>query len=210
MAKLTGDGWDDVEAMMETPIDSKFKFGMAFGLMAELPLGESGFAIQPEVLYVMKGGKAGFPEGEAEGYDITMKVKMDYVEVPVLIKYNFPTQGTISPNLFAGPVVAFNVAAKVESEGYPVEAGEDFPSEDIENKKSVDFGIAFGGGLGLAVGETGKLTFDVRYTLGLADLFDDISESEYDEDKVYFANEKDGSALAFKNSDIRLMVGFFF
>jgi hypothetical protein len=209
MAKITGDGWDTIEAFMDTPIDDKFKFGMAFGLMAEMPLGEGGFAIQPEVLYVMKGAKAEFPEAQAAGYDITMKVKQDYVEVPVLIKYNVPTEGSISPCLFAGPVVAFNAASKIEADNVPVELADEIPDGDIENNKSVDFGITFGGGVGMVVGETGRLTFDLRYTLGLTEVFDDVGMDEYEMDKIYMADD-DGSALDFKNSDIRLMVGFFF
>lgn len=209
MAKLTGDGWDQAEQGLETQLDSKFKMGFAFGLMAEFPLGESGFAIQPEVLYVMKGGKADIPELEAEGFDVTLKMKQDYVEIPVLIKYNVPTEGTIAPSFFAGPVVAFNVSSKIEFDGIPAEYADEVPDGDIENNKSVDFAVSLGGGVGMAVGETGRLTFDLRYTLGLTEIFDDVAEADYEVDKVYITDEMDNGA-AFKNSDIRLMVGFFF
>jgi len=206
MAKLTGDGWDDVENYLEAPVDSKFKMGFAFGLMAEMPLGEGGFAIQPEILYVMKGGKG---DATVEGYDITAEIKQDYVEIPVLFKYNLQTEGSVAPSFFAGPVVAFNVASKVEWDGIPAEAPEDEvpPEGDIENNKSVDFGISFGGGVGMVVGETGRLTFDLRYTLGLTEIFDDATED--DETKIYLTDMND-AGMAFKNSDIRLMVGFFF
>jgi len=208
MAKITGDGWDDVEDFVEASIDSKFKMGFAFGLTAEMPLGEGGFAIQPEVLYVMKGGKG---DMTIEGYDITAEIKQDYVEIPVLFKYNLQTEGSVAPSFFAGPVVAFNVASKVEWDGIPAEAPEDEvpPDGDIENNKSVDFGVTFGGGVGMAVGETGKLTFDLRYTLGLTEIFDDVSPDEYTENGVFMTDDND-AGLAFKNSDIRLMVGFFF
>jgi len=206
MAKLTGDGWDDVEDFVGVPVDNGFKMGFAFGLMAEFPMGESGFAIQPEVLYVMKGSSADL---SVEGYDITIDLKQDYVEIPVLFKYSIPTEGSVAPSFFAGPVVAFNVASKIEWDGIPAEEAGEVPEGDVENNKSVDFGVTFGGGLGLAVGESGRLTFDLRYTLGMTEIFDDVAENDYEENKIYMTDDND-AGLKFKNSDIRLMVGFFF
>ncbi len=209
LANMSGDGWDQAAVEMETQFDDKYKMGFAFGLAAELPLGESGLVLQPEVLYVMKGAKTEFPEMVAEGYDITLEVKHDYIEIPVLIKYNVATQGGIAPSFFAGPIAAFNVSAKMEWDGVPAEASDELPDGDIENVKSVDFGVTFGAGFGMAVGESSKLTFDVRYTLGMADMYDDVPDSEYEEGKIYMTDDP-GNAMDFKNSDIRLMVGFLF
>lgn len=209
MAKLTGDGWDVAEAELETQIDNKFKMGFAFGVAAEMPLGQSGLALQPEVLYVMKGAKAEFPEMVAEGYDITMEIKQDYIEVPVLIKYNVPTQGNLTPNFFAGPVAAFNVASKMEWDNLPAELSGEVEEGDIENVASVDFGVTFGGGIGLATSSGGKFILDVRYTLGLAETFDDVAAEDYEEGKLYFTGEDD-SGMEFKNNDIRVMIGFLF
>ena len=209
MAKLSGDGWNDAERGLEAQIDDKMKLGFAFGFVTEFPMGTGGFSLQPEFLYVMKGGKAEFPEMVAEGYDVTMKLKQDYIEVPVLIKYTTPGEGKMKPCFFAGPFAAFNIGSKVEFEGLPAEAVDDAPDGDIENATSIDFGVAFGGGISMAVGQKGKLTFDLRYTLGLTNIFDDVAEDEYEDNKVYFTDDND-EGLAFKNSDIRFMVGLFF
>jgi hypothetical protein len=209
MAKLTGDGWDDAEQGLEAQIDDKMKMGFALGFVIELPMGTGGFSLQPEFLYVMKGGEAEFPEMAAEGYDVTMTLKQDYIEVPVLIKYTVPGEGKMAPCFFAGPYAAFNIGSKVEFEGLPAEAVDDAPDGDIENAKSADFGVTFGGGLNMAVGQKGKLTFDLRYTLGLTNIFDDVAEDEYEDNLIYFTDDNN-EGLAFKNSDIRLMVGFFF
>ena len=161
----------------------------------------------------MKGAKADVTNEflTDEGYgSLTMKMKQDYIEVPVLIKYNIPTQGSISPNLFVGPYAAINVGSKLEWEDVPAELeGEDVPEGDIENAASIDFGLTFGGGLGFAVGPKGKLTLDVRYTLGMTNIFDDVDEGDYEVNKVYMTDDDD-KGLDFKNQDIRIMVGFFF
>ena len=211
MAKLSGDGWDDAAQYMESTVDDKSLTGAAFGVVMAMPLGKGGFSLQPEVLYVMKGAEADItnPDLIAEGYDdVSMKLKQNYLEVPVLIKYTFPTQGSISPNLFAGPFAAINLSSELEWVNAPPEAAEELGEGDIENAASVDFGLTFGGGVSFAVGPKGKLTLDVRYTLGMAGIFDDL-DGEEENGKLYLTDEND-EGLDFKNQDIRVMVGFFF
>jgi hypothetical protein len=201
---MSGDGWDAVEEMISGSIEKKSLMGMAGGLFVEYPLGTSGVSLQPEVLYVMKGSKG---ETTIEDVTFTRKLKNDYIEVPVLIKYNFTTAGKASPFMFVGPVAAFNIASKVQDKNPPDDPA--FGDFDIENAKSLDFGLTIGGGLGLAMGSSGKLTFDLRYTLGLGNAFQDVAEADQDEDKMYIVDDE-GKALDFKNNDIRLMAGFQF
>jgi hypothetical protein len=204
MANMSGDGWDTIEEMDSVTIEKKSLMGMAGGLFVEFPLGTSGVSLQPEFLYVMKGSKG---ETTIEDVTFTRKLKNDYIEVPVLIKYNFTSAGKTSPFMFVGPVAAFNIASKVQDQDPPDDP--DFGDFDIENAKSLDFGLTIGGGLGLAMGQSGKLTFDIRYTLGLGDVFEDVEEADFEEGKMYII-EDDGTALDFKNNDFRLMVGFQF
>jgi len=63
--------------------------------------------------------------------------------------------------------------------------------EDIDDVKSTDFGLVFGGGFDYEMGE-GFLTFDARYALGLTSLDD----SDLEED--------------IKNTGIMFMVGYGF
>ena len=207
LADMTGDGWDDIEASLEVTADNSFKAGFAGGAFFEMPLGASGLALHPEVLFVMKGSKADLTSTEDASVTVTTKIKQTYLEVPVLLKYNIPTQGQISPNLFAGPYAAFKMSSKIEFEDVPAAAADELTSGDIENAKSVDFGVAFGGGVDFAVGPKSKLTLDVRYSLGLTDAFDD--DNGEDDDKIYLTDDQE-KGLKFKNSDIRFMVGFMF
>jgi len=205
MANMSGDGWDTIEEFDSVTIEKKFLMGMAGGLFVEFPLGTSGVSLQPEFLYVMKGSKG---ETTEDGETYTMKLKNDYIEVPVLIKYNFTSAGKASPFMFVGPVAAFNIGSKIMVEDPPAEDST-LGDKDVENAKGLDFGLTIGGGLGLAMGQSGKLTFDLRYTIGLANVYEDADDSIDDSGKINLVDEEN-KALDLKNSDIRLMVGFQF
>ena len=207
MASMTGDGWDTFEAMEDgLAVEKKSRMGLAGGLFVNLSLGTGVVSLQPEFLYVIKGAKA---DMTMDGETVTMKLKNTYIEVPVLIKYNFTSAGSASPFMFVGPVATFNAGCQVEYADVPAGAEDFFEDEDVENAKSMDFGVTIGGGLGLAVGPSGKLTFDLRYTMGLGQVFEDVAAAEQDSGKLYLVDD-DGKALDFKNSDIRLMAGFQF
>jgi hypothetical protein len=142
----------------------KMKAGGVFGFYMSYAASPQ-FTIQPEVLYSMKGWK--WEEGT---YMETGKT--NYIEIPVLFKYNVQTEGTTSPSLFVGPAIAFLTKAEVDWDD-----DGDTGTEDIKDfLKSSDFSVVFGGGVDFAMGE-GTVTFDARYTLGLSKLPD----SELDE-----------------------------
>lgn len=123
--------------------------GFAGGVFYKIAMPNGNFAFQPELLYTMKGDK------EGEG-----KIKLSYLEIPVLVKYEFPTEGNFKPNVFLGPFISFLMSAK---EG----------DEDIKDYlKSVEFGSAFGAGFSFKVGEKGMINFDARYCLGLTNIVD--------------------------------------
>jgi hypothetical protein len=146
-------------------------------------------ALQLELLYSQKGYK-----WEDGGWKETGK--FDYLEIPVIFRYNIVLQGSTTPNLYAGLVPAFLLSAKEEWEysntgGFTLLASES-GSEDVKDKtNSFDFGFAFGGGVDIAVGN-GILLFDARYTLGLTKI-----DSREDPNDI-------------KNQAISLMVGYGF
>ena len=109
------------------------------------------FGIQPELMYIMKGTKADI--GDA-------KLKFDYIEMPILLKFAIPTEGNIKPNLFAGPAIGFLLSAKADD-------------EDVKDYlKSINMCVAFGGGVGIQM-ESMMVTFDARYTLGVTNINDE-------------------------------------
>ena len=116
------------------------------------------FAIQPEAAFVLKGAKEDNPGGPEE------KLKLTYVEIPVLVKFKPKMNGSIQPAIFAGPALGILVSAKAAS----VDVKDQF--------KSTDFGAVFGAGIELAAGAKGKVSFDARYALGLSNILKDSGD----------------------------------
>ncbi|WP_153801024.1 porin family protein [Foetidibacter luteolus] len=88
--------------------------GFHGGAFVEIPAGVS-FFVQPELIYNMLGAKLGEGfEGE-NGIDLSnVKLKTDYISVPVLAKYKIPLTGL---GIYAGPQYSFLASAKGSLEG---------------------------------------------------------------------------------------------
>ena len=101
---------------------------------------------------------------------------LDYVEVPVLLRWNFPTQGTrYRPYLNAGPAFAWRLdcGLTLDGSGGGAEAAcEDLSRDNLEETlKEYELGLAVGGGLDVFVlGGSGAINVDARLTRGLSRL----------------------------------------
>jgi outer membrane protein with beta-barrel domain len=145
------------------------KAGLAVGGFVDIGI-TNRFSIQPEVLYSQRGGKGRITE-EGETFDATLT--LDYVEIPILAKFNFAATGRVRPFVFTGPVPAFNTRAKVKGEAV-VEGTDVDVEEDIDEEvKGGDFGWVLGGGV-----EIRGFTIDVRYNWGLVDINEDPADIE--------------------------------
>ncbi len=125
-------------------------------------------ALQPEVLYVPKGAQVTETE---QGMTATVKLKLDYAEVPLLVRLNIPMQNSsIRPALFAGPFLAFKTTCKVDVSATGFSGSFDCNDSTLgtsNNVKSTDVGATFGGGLELPLGGANAFA-EARYDLGLA------------------------------------------
>lgn len=164
--------------------DRNMKVGGNFGVYAKLPV-TSGFSIQPEVLYSMKGAQLNYNNAiQGSG---KLKYNLNYVEVPLLAVFNLGKNF----NIHAGPYVSYLASAKVKdvnSDGdvnHTTELNKD-------NFKTFDYGLA--GGIGFDVS---NFTIGARYNYGL----NEIGKSGS------FAGETASKA---KNSAASIYVGFAF
>jgi opacity protein-like surface antigen len=146
----------------------------------------STFSVQPELLFSMKG--AGFEEGDSSG-----TLQLNYLEIPILGKASFPLADRISPNLFVWPSFGFNVNADVEA----TRAGETEEEDIGEFINDTEIGFIFGGGLDFKLNNGNKVLLDIRYNMGLTDVFD-FDELDLDED------------VSFQNEVISTMIGYAF
>ena len=164
-ATLAKFGGSDVE-------DAKFNLGFTLGVGFNLPVGTGPVSIQPELNFVQKGAKG---EMEVEQQELTTKMKLNYLELPVLVKATF---GSTTKFFFnAGPSIGLGLGGKIKAEAGGMSASADVkfgePKEGDDAlyiEKRTDFGVQFGGGVIIAE----KVMIDVRYGLGLTDLNEDV------------------------------------
>jgi hypothetical protein len=146
------------------PAGQKQKLGFVGGVAMPIVLGQSRFAIQPELLFVQKGER--YETGGRE-----TKTTLNYLEVPVLAKFIWGGE-TIQAFLNAGPSLGLGLTGKSKIEGgreVDVRFGDAKNDGRIYREQRFDFGLQFGGGVGLGLG-TGQLQAEARYGLGLSDL----------------------------------------
>jgi hypothetical protein len=133
------------------------------GLALDVPLGGTLF-VQPEVLYAQKGAK------ETDPTLGTLTLKLAYVEVPILLGFNFGSPSSVRPRIYAGPSVGINLSCDFEEtlSGVSQSASCSSLSTSI---KSLDLGVTGGGGVAIPFGRA-MFTLDARYTLGLTKITD--------------------------------------
>ena len=150
--------------------------GVVGGLFVIWPA-QGRVGLQTEALFSQKGAQI------EEGGD-SAKIKLDYIDVPVLARFSSPVSTGTSFYVFAGPSFGFRVSAKAESS-----VEDEDESEDIEDDvERFDLGLVAGAGL-----EFGRFLLDGRYTWGLSN----INKVESDDVKI-------------KNRVFSVMAGFRF
>lgn len=123
------------------------------GLYATLPI-TSFIAIQPEILYSRKGSELTYNNAFATG---KAQFKLNYIEVPVLVKVNL----TKNFNIHAGPYFAYLVDAQVKN----ISDGGTFNFEDNYNNNDFNkFDAGLSAGIGLDFDSMG---IGARYNYGL-------------------------------------------
>jgi len=122
------------------------------GLFVNLPVSDM-LSIQPEVLYSRKGSELTYDNVFATG---SAKFKLNYIEVPVLLKVNV----TDNFNIHAGPYVAYLIDAQVTNES---DGGFDF-EENFDNDDFNKFDAGLSAGIGFDFDSFG---IGARYNYGL-------------------------------------------
>ena len=152
-AELSGDLEDDLAS----------RTGFGFGAFLQVMVGPN-LSIQPEALYLSKGASE-------DGGDL--EVKVNYLQIPILVQYHLPTPG-VSPRIFAGPTIAFEVGCDLEDGTFSASC------EDEEvNTKSADFGLVFGAGIDVPAGGV-VVTLDGRYDMGVTNIAEEVEGSDFE------------------------------
>ncbi len=151
-------------------VKSDFRTGFVLGAFASIPISEV-VSIQPEVIFSRRGARSAaydYDDIPADGDGPPIRVylsertRLDYLEVPVLLKVSpSPVGDVVRPVFFAGPSVGFLLGAN-----------EVYDTDYTEYLHSTDFGVVVGGGV-----EYRRLSLVARYTLGLTSIARDYDAS---------------------------------
>ena len=121
------------------------------------------FGVAAEVLYSEKGGTLDF---SSPGQISTAEVRLDYVDIPILARYNFTTSKTVV-HVYGGPVFSFSVKdEETDTDRASNAVNPPPPTTQDAGAESSDIGIAVGGQF-----DVRKFVIDARYTWGLKDIF---------------------------------------
>jgi hypothetical protein len=153
--------------------DNESSIGFVIGAGVEFPIAGELLALQPELLFHQRGSKLTFDE---DGFSQEMTVKLNYLELPVLLKAKF---GMFS--VYAGPSIAYGIGGSYKSkysyqgqtfeETGKVKFGDEpdnFEGDDIYVDNALDYNANIGAGVKL-----GPVIIDLRYVLGLANIQDE-------------------------------------
>ena len=140
--------------------DENVLFGFNAGVYATLPVSDF-VAIQPELLFTTRGSKLEYNNALAQG---NVKLKLNYIELPLLVRVNI----TKNFNIHAGGYASYLVSAKSTGDG-------DFEFEDqydTDDFNKFDAGIAAGVGL-----DFNPISVGLRYNYGLTTIEKDGDDS---------------------------------
>lgn len=148
---LVGDDVGDLESIL----------GLKAGASAAFSL-SGNLGVQTGVDYTEKGAALA-------DSDFDEKLKIDYVEVPILLRYGIPVDGPVSPHVVAGTAVSFNIGCEFTEEFEGQSASFDCEDEGLE-AASIDVGLMAGAGVSYAVSGPMAVTLEILYNFGLTNV----------------------------------------
>lgn len=173
------------------------------GVALLFPTG-SNASFRIEALYSQKGTEASIYDPFSDQF-ITARGNVDYIEIPLMFDVQLSEAGSSGAHFFGGPTVSFPLKATIE-------IGQ--TSFDVSNIKNPDFGMTFGSGLVLGNGGGSQFTLDVRYNLGLTQIFESRTANQaiadLDAGEVPVVWPDTGEGVQFKNAVLSFTVGVLF
>ena len=126
------------------------------------------FSYQPGVNFTGKGGQTFYKGLPADGIDVTEKVKLYYLQVPMNVVYHLPV---VIGNLYlgAGPYAAVGTSGKIKYLTSATSKSQDVKFGSNGDFKATDFGAGIIAGFQFNTG----LLIGLNYDLGLSNISND-------------------------------------
>ncbi|MGM0582816.1 MAG: porin family protein [Bacteroidota bacterium] len=144
-------------------IDADYNFdsrtGINLGAFVDIPISNSSFSIQPEIIYSQKGTQDSGYAGIDNNTWVEIVNKRDYLEIPVLLKYSYEISKNTHPFLTFGPYfgINMNTESEVTADGAQVNSGELNDKSDIGMSLGLGYQIEF-------------INLNIRYNAGLVNI----------------------------------------
>ena len=160
-------------AIEEEGIEEESISGILAGMDIGVPVA-GGLSLRLSGAYAQKGGGADLQ-------DVDVALNFDSIQLSALVRIAASDDGGFSIGVMAGPWAAYLLSCEVEASGMGVNLsapcdGTEFAQFDIE---TLDYGVAFGGGVEIPLFGSVRLGLDGLYSLGFAAVDEDDTRSRY-------------------------------
>lgn len=155
-------GGDDVE-------NTDSRTGLNIGASVRFSLAEN--------LGLSLGGGYSQMGTELSEQGVTGKIKLDYLEFPVLLRFAFPSSSNLGLHLYGGAVVGIEAKCEIEGSEGSVSVTADCDEADLDTK-STQFGLMGGAGVDIGISDSMDLFLDVLYNLGLTTVDGSAEEAD--------------------------------
>jgi hypothetical protein len=139
--------------------------GLQFGIFYTKDI-STYFALQPELLYSQRG----LHFFQTELYNTSYSLNVNYLEIPVLIKYKIPVRWRVKPGLLAGPYIAVKLSAK-----RTLEIWDERNTKGVSSIKNLDYGLVFAIHSDFSAWSR-QLVIEFRFNWGLANIMSQPEE----------------------------------
>lgn len=120
------------------------------------------FGISADALYAQRGAE--FRVQRPNGSTLTYDQRINYLEIPVALRYFLTLNGNFRPNIFFGPSLGFKLNAKSNRDS-------NISSDNSNAFSAADLGLLAGFQLNWkGFGDRQRFLIDARYTYGLSDV----------------------------------------
>lgn len=153
----------------DAAINANLRLDFHAGAYVIVPV-TNNFALQPELLYVQKGGH--FSRPRSEGYAVE-RYRLSYAEGALLGRHDFSIPGPLSLHVVAGLSVdvALGGAALRNVRTTEIDVGERVGLMETGQLRHWDIGALLGIGFGYRIGTASHASLDVRYNPGFRSVF---------------------------------------
>lgn len=162
-AGLTSTSTDFNEAWANVNEVTQYHVGVTFKL--PLPLG---FAVQPSILYNVKG--ATLEDTATEGNLKSVDYKTGFLEVPVQVQWGINIAGVVRPYGFVEPFVGYGITNEEKISNFTGENSKD-AWDNVKNR------LEYGVGVGFGVEVLSHLQVSVRKFWNIGNLYDENGET---------------------------------